>query len=217
MISPHVRGRMEGWVWARLPGQTDWKKLWMVVCRSQGQMAVSSSNNDSANPFAVQGTSRIRSWISRSSTSLNPVKSLLAFYTAPKGSEFNFSPKEKLEPTFTMSGVTQAYAVFPDQLDLVKFSTLMKLWGSYGNDGLKHSHTGREGWLMIMPMAEPRRDRISELLKWLVGTLRLASPRYSEGHRTISQKFTTHSDCMADHILTRGTLMTRNHPCLGTS
>ncbi|KAG1750844.1 hypothetical protein EDB19DRAFT_1893361 [Suillus lakei] len=156
-----VRGRMEGWVLIRVAGQTDWKRLWMVISGSQ------ISSNDPGAPSTTTGTAptpkkRMSNLFSRDhSPEPLPMKPLLALYATPR-------PKDKKHPLLTLREVSQAFAVYPERPELINRSTLMKLEGLIGDEEMAGTMKRREGWLLIMPELEAGNTQASEMLKWLV-------------------------------------------------
>ncbi|KAG2154048.1 hypothetical protein DEU56DRAFT_952095 [Suillus clintonianus] len=156
-----VRGRMEGWVLIRVAGQTDWKRLWMVISGSQ------SSGVDPGALSTTTGTAptpkkRMSNLFSRDhSPEPLPVKPLLALYATPR-------PKDKKHPLLTLREVSQAFAVYPERPELINRSTLMKLEGLIGDEEMAGTMKRREGWLLIMPELEAGNTQASEMLKWLV-------------------------------------------------
>ncbi|KAG1781697.1 hypothetical protein EV702DRAFT_1042160 [Suillus placidus] len=156
-----VRGRMEGWVLIRVAGQTDWKRMWMVISGSQ------TSSTDPGAPSATTGTAptpkkRMSNLFSRDhSPEPLPMKPLLALYASSR-------PKDKKHPLLTLKEVSQAFAVYPERPELINRSTLMKLEGLIGDEEMAGTMKRREGWLLIMPELEAGNTQASEMLKWLV-------------------------------------------------
>ncbi|KAG1841671.1 hypothetical protein DFJ58DRAFT_807822 [Suillus subalutaceus] len=156
-----IRGRMEGWVLIRVAGQTDWKRMWMVISGSQ------TSSTDPGTPSTTIGTipipkKRMSNLFSRDhSPEPLPMKPLLALYASPR-------PKDKKHPLLTLREVSQAFAVYPERPELINRSTLMKLEGLIGDEEMAGAMKRREGWLLIMPELEAGNTQASEMLKWLV-------------------------------------------------
>ncbi|KAG2340692.1 hypothetical protein BDR05DRAFT_889329, partial [Suillus weaverae] len=153
-----VRGRMEGWVLIRVAGQTDWKRMWMVISGSQ------TSSTDAGAPSATTGTAptpkkRMSNLFSRDEPL--PMKPLVALYASSR-------PKDKKHPLLTLREVSQAFAVYPERPELISRSTLMKLEGLIGDEEMADTMKRREGWLLIMPELEAGNTQVSEMLKWLV-------------------------------------------------
>ncbi|KAH7884450.1 hypothetical protein F5I97DRAFT_1456898 [Phlebopus sp. FC_14] len=160
-----VRGRMEGWVRIRVAGQTDWKRMWMIVS-SGSQHAL-----ERAGSFTGDGTrssspnaprkKRMSNLFSRDHAEELPPRPVLSLYASHK-------PKDKKRPLLTLKDVTQAFAVYPERPELINRSTLMKLEGLIGDEDTAGSMKGREGWLLIMPELEAGNTQASEMLKWLI-------------------------------------------------
>ncbi|KAI6128981.1 hypothetical protein EDD16DRAFT_29450 [Pisolithus croceorrhizus] len=161
-----VRGRMEGWVRIRVAGQTDWKRMWMVVSagsESSSELA-RASTNDSSRPVPVEAPRRKRmsNLFSRDHQEEPlPPRSLLSLFASPKS-------KDKKQPLLTLKEVSQAFAVYPERPELINRSTLMKLEGHLGEEEMAGSMRSRQGWLLVMPELEVGNTQPSEMLKWLV-------------------------------------------------
>lgn len=157
-----VRGRMEGWVLIRVAGQTDWKRMWMVISGSQ------TLYTEPGAPSTTTGTTptpkkRMSNLFSRDhSPEPLPMKPLLALYASPR-------PRDKKHPLLTLREVSQAFAVYPERPELINRSTLMKIEGLIGDEETAGTMKRREGWLLIMPELEAGNTQASEMLKWLVG------------------------------------------------
>ena len=75
-----------------------------------------------------------------------------------------------------MTGVFQAFAVYPERPELISRSTLMKLEGVFGDEDMAGGMKLKEGWLMVLPEFEGQNIRASEMLKWLIGMRVLGVP-----------------------------------------
>ena len=155
---------MEGWVRIRVAGQTDWKRMWMVVTAASSSEAPGPSFGDGASPGTLNSArkKRMSSLFSREQSEDLPLRPLLSLYVSSK-------PKDKKKPLLTLKDVTQAFAVYPERPELINRSTLMKLEGLLGDEETAGGMRGREGWLLIMPELEAGNTQASEMLKWLVG------------------------------------------------
>lgn len=150
------RGRMEGWVRIRVAGQTDWKRMWMVV-------SAASQSEVPAAPYGDIRKKRMSSLFSRDQSEDLPPRPVLSLYASSK-------PKDKKKALLTLKDMTQAFAVYPERPELINRSTLMKLEGLLGDEETAGGMRGREGWLLVMPELEAGNTQASEMLKWLVGT-----------------------------------------------
>ncbi|THH30016.1 hypothetical protein EUX98_g4168 [Antrodiella citrinella] len=165
--SPLVRGKMEGWVRIRVAGQTDWKKLWMVVSAAgvlQDTGSMSSSDNRPTSPNTPK-KNRLSQLFSREQSpprsSATPSRPLVQVFASQK-------PKDKKKALLTFKDVAQAFAVYPERPELISRSTLMKLEGVFGDEEMVGSMRNREAWLLVMPELEANNTRASEMLKWLI-------------------------------------------------
>lgn len=167
--SPLHRGRMEGWVRVRLAGQTDWKRLWMVISAAgvhHDGSSVSSADVRPGSPPAPR-KKRISNLFSREHSpprSKEPSKPILQLFSSPK-------PKDKKKAILTFRDVIQAFAVYPERPELISRSTLIKLEGLLGDEEVAGYMKNKEGWLLLMPEAEGGNGRASDMLKWLIGML----------------------------------------------
>ncbi|KAI0034243.1 hypothetical protein K488DRAFT_77395 [Vararia minispora EC-137] len=166
--SPLVRGRSEGWVRVRLAGQTDWKRLWMVVSAATSPhdpSADTASTTTDAAGGSGSGPQRKRriSALFGAAPADAPAgdRAGIAFFAAQKG-------KERKRPVLTLADVSQAFAVYPERPELINRSTLMKVEGTIGDEDVAGTMRGREGWALIMPELEPGFSQAREMLKWLI-------------------------------------------------
>lgn len=148
---------MEGWARIRVAGQTDWKKVWMVI---------SAGNTDSVQPeVAVAGKKKRMSNLFSRDTSPHrsgPQSPSILMYPSPK-------PKDKKKPMLTLNNVSQAFAVYPERPELISRSTLIKVEGLMGEEDTAAAMRKREAWLLIMPELEGGLGQSVEMLKWVVG------------------------------------------------
>jgi CCR4-NOT transcriptional complex subunit CAF120 len=159
---------MEGWARIRIAGQTDWKRVWLVVQEGSGVEA------DGAGPAGpgIHGTikrKRMSNLFSRETNVSNlPSKSLISMFTSPK-------PKDRKRALMTVHNVIQAFGVYPERPELINRSTLMKVEGTFGDDDMAATLRTREGWVLIMPELENNVGQAAEMLKWVVGELHYIS------------------------------------------
>ncbi|OAX42491.1 hypothetical protein K503DRAFT_766758 [Rhizopogon vinicolor AM-OR11-026] len=155
-----VRGRMEGWVRIRVAGQTDWKRMWMVVSSAHPSPVDAGTPSTTSGPLPPK--KRMSNLFSREhSPEPLPATPLLALYAGPK-------PKDKKHPLLTLREMSQAFAVYPERPELINRSTLMKLEGLIGDEDTAGGMKRREGWLLVMPELEAGNTQASEMLKWLI-------------------------------------------------
>lgn len=163
-----VRGKLEGWTRIRVAGQTDWKRVWMVV--SAGQMdgisvGPDSTANGTFSSAQQPKRKRMSSLFSRDQIPqgpTGPVKPIITMYAGPK-------PKERKKPLLSFRDVTQAFAVYPERPELISRSTLIKLEGLLGDEEMAQSMKSREGWILFMPEIEGASgNQAMEMLKWVI-------------------------------------------------
>lgn len=155
---------MEGWIRIRLAGQTDWKRMWLVVTKGAELEASSPESQPRSVSPSMLRKKRLSNLFSRDRevTEVPPPKSVLSFYTSPK-------PKDKKVPILTVHDVTQAFAVYPERPELISRSTLLKLEGMIGAEDTAQAMRNREGWLLLMPELEGGSGQSTEMLKWVTG------------------------------------------------
>ena len=89
----------------------------------------------------------------------------------------NKNVKSSTKPVYTLTLSTQAFAVFPERLELIGHSGLFKVEGILQNqvdDSTIASISGlrEDGWCLIMPQLDEKTPATSawvEMLKWLIG------------------------------------------------
>ncbi|KAG6853977.1 hypothetical protein C0991_011840 [Blastosporella zonata] len=162
-----VRGRLEGWVRIRVAGQTDWKRMWMVVgAGMEGghpERPASSAGGIGGVPTPVASLPKKKriSIFSRDNSVALPPKPLISMYTSQR-------PKDKKKPILTFRNVTQAFAVYPERPELISRSTLIKVEGMLGDEETAGTMKNRQGWLLIMPDLEASVGQAEEMLKWII-------------------------------------------------
>ncbi|KZT29755.1 hypothetical protein NEOLEDRAFT_1144853 [Neolentinus lepideus HHB14362 ss-1] len=157
-----VKGRMEGWVRIRVAGQTDWKRLWMVVTAGTGSGRAPDTPSGEGRPESPNAPrkKRMSSLFSREHSPQQEVP-IISLHNSPK-------PRDKKRPALTMQAVSQAFAVYPERPDLISRSTLIKLEGTVGEEEMAGSMRNRQAWLLVMPELEGGNVQAAEMLKWLI-------------------------------------------------
>jgi CCR4-NOT transcriptional complex subunit CAF120 len=164
---------MEGWVRIRIAGQTDWKRMWMIVTAgSEGVVQAdrpSSSGEPGGGTLSPSNTlkkKRMSSLFSRDFTAIQqhaaPSKPSISMYASNK-------PKDKKKPLLTVHSVTQVFAVYPERPELISRSTLIKMEGLFGDEETAAAMKSREGWLLMMPEPEGGLSESAEMVKCVVG------------------------------------------------
>jgi len=154
-----IKGKIEGWTKVRVAGQTDWTRVWTVISAGSGpsEHEGSSLSNTKRNRFsALFGTS--------ASVSATPPKQQANISICVSN-----KPKDRKAPILTISDVTHAFAVYPERVDLINMSTLIKIEGLIGTQDAGNEMKNREGWLLIMLELEQEKVAPMEMLKWIVG------------------------------------------------
>ena len=159
---------MEGWVRIRIAGQTDWKRLWMLVTAGERpghpDHPSISSVPESPNEPRKRRMSHLFSRDKGPTPNPNnlPARPMIQLFPGPR-------PKDRRKALLTMRAVSQAFAVYPERPELISRSTLMKLEGQLGDEEMVGALSMREAWLLVMPDLESGTTRPAEMLSWLTG------------------------------------------------
>lgn len=156
---------MEGWAKVRVGGTTEWQRIWFVVSATGGGGSI-----DAGRPSPGSGPGTIKrnrmSIFGKGSNHNEFAPPTVTLYTSEK-------TKDRKRPKYTLTNVTQAFAVYPERPEIIQSSTLFKIEGSVQDEEIKPNEHARrpaqDGYLLVMPEAEPTRPGSTEMLKWLVG------------------------------------------------
>ena len=145
------------------------------MCLSAGAIATathsstdvaSKSSTIPGNPrhssYTTPKKNRLSGIFSRDKQNDLPERATISLYSAPRG-------KDKRKALLTFDTVTQAFAVYPEQPELINRSALIKLEGTYGDEDMCANMKHREGWMLLMPDLEGAQSASGEALKWLIG------------------------------------------------
>ncbi|GMK54440.1 hypothetical protein CspeluHIS016_0110260 [Cutaneotrichosporon spelunceum] len=144
--SPLAGGHLEGWVRVRVMGGIEWHRLWLVLSDPAAVVPETSG---------TQGKRR-SSFFGLGHEKHEPIQepntgvTMASFYNEPRTAKNRTSSL----PVLTVTNVTQTYAMFPERLEVISQSNLMKVVGRVSGElvtiegGLRES-----GWAMIMPEA----------------------------------------------------------------
>lgn len=191
-----MHGRMEGWVRIRIAGQTDWKRLWMVIIAGASDSA-STRSSSPATPRKRRMSALFTGGSQDNGKQAGAHGPIMVLLASPK-------PKDKKKPVLTITNIRQAFAVYPERPELISRSTLMKLEGSIGEEETAAAMRGREGWLLVMPELESGNTQASEMLKWMIGGCNLRAPWSSAFMERCQQVSTTLLSFMEDQRHTHG-------------
>ncbi|KAG6864914.1 hypothetical protein C0993_008436 [Termitomyces sp. T159_Od127] len=175
MPSTLVRGRLEGWVRVRIAGQTDWKRMWMVI--SAG--AESATHADRLGPTEA-GVGVVPVPTPAPTASLPRKKRFPSLFTRDSGAPVLQSrplvsmyasqrPNDRKRALLSMRDVTQAFAVYPERPELISPSTLIKMEGTFGEGEMSAAMRDWEGWLLVMPeFGGPDHGHMEDMLQWVI-------------------------------------------------
>ncbi|SJL09702.1 uncharacterized protein ARMOST_13083 [Armillaria ostoyae] len=159
------RGRMEGWARIRISGQTDWKRVWMVVSAATEGERTSNDGSGPGSPPTLGVAARKKRMSNLFAREASPQRS------GPSKASFTMfasqKVKDKKKALLTMTDITQAFAVYPERPELISRSTLIKVEGHIGIEDTAAGMRNREGWVLVMPELEPEMSQATEMLKWV--------------------------------------------------
>ncbi|RXK40642.1 hypothetical protein M231_02099 [Tremella mesenterica] len=163
---PHelVRGRMEGWVRVRVMGGTEWKRLWLVLSMPYTESHEDDKKSRRRSFFGI-GDKAEKEPIQEPNTG----ETMASFYPEPRTQK----NKTTLTSVLTITNVTQAYAVFPERLEVMSQSNLMKVVGHiYGELVTVETRLRDSGWALIIP--EPVAESstaspLANMMRWVTG------------------------------------------------
>jgi hypothetical protein len=90
-----------------------------------------------------------------------PVESIISLYDG--------QPGKYSRPVFKFKAVTQAFAVYPNQPELISSRTLIKLQGMYCKEGIPFLTKDEEYESQMLLMPDLEGGGIQEMLRWLIG------------------------------------------------
>jgi CCR4-NOT transcriptional complex subunit CAF120 len=183
-----IKGQLEGWARVRVAGQTDWKRLWVVISAGspdyqpptqagqQSTLSLTRTNSHGSPSSHLPKKGRLSGLFSRSShqhsnstgSTGGPNPPMgdapnMQFFTSPK-------PKDRKSPVLSVWSVSQAFAVYPERPDLITRSTLVKIEGRLGREEGAGAIKGTEAWVLIMPDVETGQSAgPRKMLEWVVG------------------------------------------------
>lgn len=161
---------MEGWAEVRVGGTTEWQRVWFVVS------AMGSGSIDAGRPASSSGSgtgtikrNRMSSIFSKGpsyNATNQSAQPTITLYTGEKA-------KDRKRAKYTLTNVTQAFAVYPERPEIIQSSTLFKVEATVQDEEIKQNENERrpsqDRYLLVMPETDPARPGSTEMLKWLVG------------------------------------------------
>ncbi|KAF8602352.1 hypothetical protein BDV93DRAFT_494874, partial [Ceratobasidium sp. AG-I] len=181
---PTTLGSGHTGVWAsvRIAGQTNWRRLWVVVSTElpvltkhdaptehQSAFSPNSAHLRSTSNPASPKKGRLSGLLSRSKTRRNSGTSgtrgvpTILFYYSDK-------LKDRKTPMMSLSNVFQAFAVYPERPDLVTQNTMVKIEGLLGDEEGAGSYKGTEAWLLaLLEVGSGQATGLRRILEWVVG------------------------------------------------
>ena len=157
---------MEGWAEVRVGGTTEWQRVWFVVS------AMGNGSIDAGRPGSTSGTikrNRMSTIFGKGSSYNNQTpQPTITLYTGDKA-------KDRKRLKYTLSNVTQAFAVYPERPEIIQSSTLFKVEATVQDEEIRQNEHERrpaqDRYLLVMPETDTTRPGSTEMLKWLVGQL----------------------------------------------
>ncbi|KAH9813558.1 hypothetical protein DFH28DRAFT_929582 [Melampsora americana] len=163
--------KSEGWLMVRLPGDTEWTRVWCTIIGGDSTGTASSgsmSHKDGKRPkrnsiFGLGGFGGNRL------SSISPQPGL-----SPDNDHeplLIFSPKKGAKKVLgTMSAVPFIAAMYPESKALIDSSTMFKIEGKFhahGPDGRPIDQAGVEGFVL----ATPGEGTVADMLGWLLSIM----------------------------------------------
>ncbi|GAA6054229.1 hypothetical protein JCM3770_001402 [Rhodotorula araucariae] len=175
--SSTASGRFEGWLKARLPGETEWRRVWIVVVRGSNVPSRASVLGRPGAAPAEEKKSRRTSLLSFGNK--KEKKDEIAVEDLPGGGTlstlafFDRKPAKKEQPLCVAQHVYYAAAIYPDHDALLESSTMFKVEGSFlsAADGWNSTGYGvggraeKQGHAYLMLEEGSSMD----MLYWIVG------------------------------------------------
>ncbi|GAA6010185.1 hypothetical protein JCM11491_005381 [Sporobolomyces phaffii] len=185
--------RFEGYLKARLPGDTEWRRVFVSVLRGtnvpsrSGALGGSTSEPGPAEPD-VKKSRRSSLLPSFGKKKHAPPKdeeqiaiedlpgdgqvSTIAFFAAPAGIDPTSRPGKKDQPICVAQHVFYASALFPETAALINVSTLFKIEGTFltPQDGYRTGwgvggRSEKQGFALLMLES----GEVDDMLRWIVG------------------------------------------------
>jgi CCR4-NOT transcriptional complex subunit CAF120 len=78
-------------------------------------------------------------------------------------------PKDRKKPIIIMTDVKQAFAVYPERVELINVSTLIKIVGTVRLQDTAQGMKGVDGWLLLMPHHSKEVAPPTEMINWIIG------------------------------------------------
>ena len=82
---------------------------------------------------------------------------------------YSSQPGKYSRPVFKFKAVTQAFAVYPNQPELISSRTLIRLQGTYRGEGVIFVSDPEEYESQMLLMPDLEGGGIREMLRWLIG------------------------------------------------
>jgi CCR4-NOT transcriptional complex subunit CAF120 len=155
-------GRLEGWVRAKVTryhhtSVGKWKRLWMCISAGRVTSALRPEHNTWDSPYIAPKKRGISGLLSQDKST---VESIISLYDG--------QPGKYSRPVFRFKAVTQAFAVYPNEPDLISSRTLIKLQGTYREEGsIPTEDEEYESQMLLVPDLEGA--GVQEMLRWLIG------------------------------------------------
>lgn len=127
------KGKLEGWLKARLPGDTEWRKVWAVVNHGIG-------SNASVTTKKVRRSSILS--FGRKPAEAPPILDLPGDGALSTIAFYSDKPIKQIQPICIAQHVFYAAAIYPESDKLVDISSLFKIEGTF----LNASNGYKGGW-----------------------------------------------------------------------
>ncbi|KAK4058448.1 hypothetical protein OIO90_000607 [Microbotryomycetes sp. JL221] len=165
LSSASSKGKFEGWLKIRLPGDTEWRRLWTCVQRG----------TNIGTPLPEQAKKNKRSSLlsfGKKSETLPTIEGLPGNGTFSTVAFYADKPSKKEQPLCIAQHLFYAAAIYPESEKLINRATLFKIEGTFlnPNDGFKTGwgvggRAEKQGYALLML----EEGDYMGMLEWIVG------------------------------------------------
>jgi CCR4-NOT transcriptional complex subunit CAF120 len=130
------------------------------MCISAGRVtsALRPEHNTWDPPYIAPKKRGISSFFSQDKPTVESIISL-----------YDDQPGKYSRPVFKFKAVTQAFAVYPNQPELISSRTLIKLQGTYREEGVIFVSNPEEYESQMLLVPDLEGAGVQEMLRWLIG------------------------------------------------
>jgi CCR4-NOT transcriptional complex subunit CAF120 len=128
---------MEGWAEVRVGGTTEWQRVWFVVsAMGSGSIDAGRPASSGSGPGTIK-RNRMSSIFGKGASynaANQSAQPTITLYTGEKA-------KDRKRPKYTLTNVTQAFAVYPERPEIIQSSTLFKVEATVQDEEIRAERT----------------------------------------------------------------------------